>query len=88
MTGDGSPLLDPRQVAITGKVRASALDKTGTLTQAWLVSLAVQPAQARPTSSPHSGKSFLTYERSSCLMPTVFLHIAGPQQHDQDCTAL
>ena len=70
--------LDPRRVAITGKVRAFALDKTGTLTQAWLDFLAVQPAQARPTtSSPHSGESLLTYERASCLVPTASLYMPG-----------
>ena len=49
--------LDPRRVAIAGKVRAFALDKTGTLTQAWLDFLAVQPAQgSSSTEARHSGE--------------------------------
>ena len=49
--------LDPRRVAIAGKVRAFALDKTGTLTQAWLDFLAVQPAQAfSSTDKRHYGE--------------------------------
>ena len=52
--------LEPRRVAITGKVRAFALDKTGTLTQSWLDFLAVQPTQAVSVkSSPYTGESTL-----------------------------
>ena len=50
----GIVCLDPRRVAITGKVRAFALDKTGTLTQAWLDFLAVQPVPK--TSGPPSSE--------------------------------
>lgn len=35
--------LDPRRVAISGKVRIFALDKTGTLTQPFLDFLGLQP---------------------------------------------
>lgn len=60
--------LEPRRVAITGKVRAFALDKTGTLTQAWLDFLAVQPAQAVPmTSNPRTGESTLHFEEHVCV---------------------
>ena len=59
--------LEPRRVAITGKVRAFALDKTGTLTQAWLDFLAVQPAQEAPlTSNPCTGESTLQFEVHVC----------------------
>ena len=52
--------LEPRRVAITGKVRAFALDKTGTLTQSWMDFLAVQPAQAVSVKNgPHTGDSTL-----------------------------
>lgn len=52
----GIVCLESRRVAISGKVRAFALDKTGALTQAWLDFLAVQPVQAVPTTgAPHTG---------------------------------
>lgn len=60
--------LEPRRVAITGKVRAFALDKTGTLTQAWLDFLAVQPARAvLLTSNPRTGESTLKFEVHVCM---------------------
>ena len=44
--------LDPRRVAISGKVRVFALDKTGTLTQSWLDFLGVQPLHPSPSGEP------------------------------------
>lgn len=44
--------LDPRRVAISGKVRVFALDKTGTLTQSWLDFLGVQPLLPSPSGEP------------------------------------
>ncbi|KAL3158258.1 hypothetical protein ABBQ38_010509 [Trebouxia sp. C0009 RCD-2024] len=49
----GIVCLDSRRVAIAGKICAFALDKTGTLTQAWLDFLAVQPVPR--TKGPRSG---------------------------------
>ena len=43
--------LNPGRVAIAGKVRLCALDKTGTLTQAWLDFLGVQPVVPSTTTS-------------------------------------
>ena len=64
--------LEPRRVAITGKVRAFALDKTGTLTQSWLDFLAVQPTQAVSLKSgPHTGAITL-------LGKEVHVHNAWP----------
>ena len=55
--------LEPRRVAITGKVRAFALDKTGTLTQSCLDFLAVQPTQSVSIkSSPHAGESTMFWK--------------------------
>ncbi len=47
--------LDPRRVAISGKIRLFALDKTGTLTQAWLHFLGVQPVHSATAHTTHSG---------------------------------
>lgn len=41
--------LDPRRVAISGKVRVFALDKTGTMTRPWLDFLGVQPLHHSPS---------------------------------------
>ncbi|DBA79899.1 TPA: hypothetical protein ACH3X1_008117 [Trebouxia sp. C0004] len=49
--------LDPGRVAISGKIRVFALDKTGTLTQAWLHFLGVQPVQSARAHTAHTGIS-------------------------------
>ncbi len=48
--------LDPRRIAISGKVRVFALDKTGTLTQAWLDFLGVQPVRSTISEASCTGR--------------------------------
>lgn len=44
--------LDPRRIAISGKVRVFAMDKTGTLTQPWLDFLGLQPVHPSTSGTP------------------------------------
>ncbi|DBB17796.1 TPA: hypothetical protein ACH3X3_002824 [Trebouxia sp. C0006] len=58
----GIVCLDPGRVAISGKIRIFALDKTGTLTQAWLHFLGVQPVQSASIHTTHAGISMDTVQ--------------------------
>ena len=74
--------LDPRRIAISGKVRVFALDKTGTLTQPWLDLLGVQPVRS-PTS--HGTGKFNRRGRSTrmCWLTTC-ASLLSQQQEQQN----